>query len=68
MSAIAITDDLFFNRAALDRGRAEQIVAGALKALTTAGGREVTSSAVCRDGKAQSLNVRFNTETRRKAV
>jgi TldD protein len=31
MSAIAITDDLFFNRAGLDRGRAERTVADALK-------------------------------------
>ena len=31
MSAIAITDDLFFNRAGLDRGRVERIVADALK-------------------------------------
>jgi TldD protein len=31
MSAIAITDDLFFNRAGLDRGRAERTVADALQ-------------------------------------
>src|SRR5262245_7673515 len=31
MSAIAITDDLFFNRAGLDRSRAEHTVADALK-------------------------------------
>ena len=31
MSAIAMTDDLFFNRAGLDRSRAEGIVADALK-------------------------------------
>ncbi len=30
MSAIAVTDDLFFNRAGLDRGRAERTVADAL--------------------------------------
>src|SRR4030095_14916002 len=31
MSAIAITDDLFFNRGGLDRARAERTVADALK-------------------------------------
>ncbi len=31
MSAIAITDDLFFNRAGLDRGKSERTVAEALK-------------------------------------
>ena len=31
MSAIAITDDLVFNRAGLDRGRAERTVADALR-------------------------------------
>jgi len=31
MSAIAITDDLFFNRAGLDRTKSERTVADALK-------------------------------------
>ena len=31
MSAIAITDDLFFNRAGLDRSKSERTVAEALK-------------------------------------
>ena len=33
MSAIAITDDLFFNRAGLDRSKSERTVADALSAL-----------------------------------